>query len=159
MVYECGSMSMKWLFIDRFSYESTRKSCQKNRVECMTRWRLGVCANSLLYSVFGYSTFLTTLLWLLLDGSLTGQNTIILNLIPKHKSMMRHPGWWGFSMESFRKAAYRQYVLWRFGKLGRGNRRVLPSCVVRTRRAAYPAPDSRYMGFRANWLLYICYIF
>ena len=55
-----------------------------------------------------------------------------------------------FSMESFRKAAYRQYVLWRFGKLGRGNRRVLPACVVRMTRAAYPAPDGRYMGFRAN---------
>ena len=34
-------------------------------------------------SVFGYSTSLTTLLWLLLDGSLTGQNTIKLNLIPE----------------------------------------------------------------------------
>ena len=35
-----------------------------------------------------------------------------------------------FSMESFRKAAYGQFVLWRFGKLGWGNRRVVLSCAV-----------------------------
>ena len=55
-----------------------------------------------------------------------------------------------FSMESFRKAGYRQYALWRYGKLGRGNRRVIPACVVRRIRIRYPAPDGRYMGFRAN---------
>ena len=55
-----------------------------------------------------------------------------------------------FSMESFRKAGYRQYALWRYGKLGRGNRRVIPTCVVRRIRTRYPAPDGRYMGFRAN---------
>ena len=50
-----------------------------------------------------------------------------------------------FSMESFRKAAYCQ-----FGKLGIGNRRVLPACAVRMIRQAYPSPDGRYMGFRNN---------
>jgi hypothetical protein len=30
----------------------------------------------------------------------------------------------------FAKAAYRQYILWRYKKLGRGNRKVVPSCVV-----------------------------
>ena len=29
-----------------------------------------------------------------------------------------------FSMESFRKAGYRKFALWRYGKLGRGNRRL-----------------------------------
>lgn len=53
-----------------------------------------------------------------------------------------------FSMESFRKADYRQYVLWTYGHLGRGNRRVIPACVVRMIRQTYPAPDGRYMGFR-----------
>ena len=53
-----------------------------------------------------------------------------------------------FSIDSFRKAAYRQFVLWRFGKLGRGNRRVVPSCVVLAIRRAYPSPDGQYMGFR-----------
>lgn len=55
-----------------------------------------------------------------------------------------------FSMESFRKAAYRQFALWRYGKLGRGNRRVIPSCVVLKIRDTYPASDNRYMGFRAR---------
>ena len=56
-----------------------------------------------------------------------------------------------FSMESFRKAAYCQ-----FGKLGIGNRRVLPACAVRMIRQAYPSPDGRYMGFRNNWYVNSC---
>lgn len=55
-----------------------------------------------------------------------------------------------FSMESFRKAGYWQFALWRYGKLGRGNRRVIPACAVRRITEHYPAPDGRYMGFRAN---------
>ena len=55
-----------------------------------------------------------------------------------------------FSMESFRKAGYRQFALWRYGKLGRGNRKVIPACAVRRIRTQYPAPDGRYMGFRAS---------
>ena len=31
---------------------------------------------------------------------------------------------------AFRKAAYRQYILWVYDYLGRGNRRVAPSCVI-----------------------------
>lgn len=44
-----------------------------------------------------------------------------------------------FEMNSYRKAAYRQYILWKYGKLGKGNRRVCPSCVVRLVRQTYPA--------------------
>ena len=55
-----------------------------------------------------------------------------------------------FSMESFRKAAYRQFALWTYGKLGRGNRRVIPSRAVLKIRETYPAPSGRYMGFRAH---------
>ena len=32
-----------------------------------------------------------------------------------------------YSSNSYRKAAYREYCLWKYGKLGKGNRRVLPS--------------------------------
>ena len=53
-----------------------------------------------------------------------------------------------YSTNSYRKAAYRQYILWRYKKLGRGNRRVCPSCVVLTIRHIYPANDGTYMGFR-----------
>ena len=55
-----------------------------------------------------------------------------------------------YSTNSYRKAAYRQYCLWKYGKLGRGNRRVLPSCVVLTIRRFYPAPDCIYMGYRQS---------
>ena len=53
-----------------------------------------------------------------------------------------------FSKESFRKAAYRQFVLWRCGKLGWGKRRVVPSCVVLSIRRIYPSTDGQYMGYR-----------
>jgi len=52
-----------------------------------------------------------------------------------------------FSMNWFRLAAYRQYILWRYGKLGKGNRRVCPSCVVVVVRSVYPSADGVYMGF------------
>ena len=55
-----------------------------------------------------------------------------------------------YSSQSYRKAAYRQYTLWKYGKLGRGNRKVLPSYVVTIIRQAYPAPDGNYMGFRRS---------
>ena len=55
-----------------------------------------------------------------------------------------------YSPESFRKAAYRQYILWKYKKLGRGNRRVCPSCVVNCIREWYPSPNGQYMGFRAQ---------
>ena len=55
-----------------------------------------------------------------------------------------------YEMNSFRKAAYRQFILWKYGKLGKGNRRVCPSCVVRLVRQTYPALDGQYMGFRRH---------
>ena len=53
-----------------------------------------------------------------------------------------------FSPASFRKAAYRQYIMFSHGYLGRGNRKVAPSCVVWKIRDNYPAPDNIYLGFR-----------
>ena len=53
-----------------------------------------------------------------------------------------------YSPASYRKAAYRQWVLWQHGFLGRANRRVVPSCVVWSVRYLYPSPDNRYLGFK-----------
>ena len=36
-----------------------------------------------------------------------------------------------FRNNNYRKAAYCQFCLWRYGKPGKGNRRVLPSCAVK----------------------------
>ena len=56
-----------------------------------------------------------------------------------------------YSPESYRKAAYRQYILWVYKKLGRGNRRVCPSCVVMAIREWYPSPSGVYMGYKDCW--------
>jgi len=53
-----------------------------------------------------------------------------------------------FSPSSYRKAAYRQWILRNHGYLGRGSRRVVPSCVVWAVRRHYPAPDGNYLGFK-----------
>ena len=49
---------------------------------------------------------------------------------------------------AFRKAACRQFILARYGYLGKGNRRVCPSCVALKIRARYPSVIGVYMGFR-----------
>ena len=55
-----------------------------------------------------------------------------------------------YSHSGYRKAAYRQYILSQYGYLGRGNRRIAPSCVVRCIRHWFPSPDGRYMGYRSE---------
>lgn len=54
------------------------------------------------------------------------------------------------STQKFRKAAYRQFTLNEYGRLGRGNRKVIPSCVVWKVRSCYPSTTGVYMGFRVN---------
>ena len=52
------------------------------------------------------------------------------------------------STRQFRKAAYRQFILDKYGYLERGNRKVVPSCAVWKVRGQYPSPTGVYMGFR-----------
>ena len=52
------------------------------------------------------------------------------------------------STRAFRKAAYRQFILDRDGHLGKGNRKVCPSCLVKTVRGHYPSQTGAYMGYR-----------
>jgi hypothetical protein len=54
------------------------------------------------------------------------------------------------STKAFRKAAYRQFILARHGYLGKGNRRVCPSCVVIKIKERYPSVTGVYMGYREH---------
>lgn len=54
------------------------------------------------------------------------------------------------STRAFRKQAYRHYILDTHGYLGKGNRRVAPSCVVICIRRHYPSPTGIYMGFKEH---------
>lgn len=50
--------------------------------------------------------------------------------------------------KSLRYSAYRQYVLWKWGHMGKRNRAVIPSCVVWKIRSKFPAaPGEQYKGF------------
>ena len=53
-----------------------------------------------------------------------------------------------YSPASYRKAAYRQYIVWQNGYLGPGNRRPVPACVVWAIRDRFPEPSGIYLGFR-----------
>lgn len=52
------------------------------------------------------------------------------------------------STRTFRKAEYRHYILDKHGYLGKGRRRVAPSCVVWEIREQYPSLTGIYMGFK-----------
>ena len=58
----------------------------------------------------------------------------------------------GLNMAGLRHAGYRQFVVWRHGRLGRDARRVLPSCVVTRIRTSFPSPTGVYTGFRLGRL-------
>uniref|UniRef100_A0A8C5DI53 P2X purinoreceptor 7 intracellular domain-containing protein n=1 Tax=Gouania willdenowi TaxID=441366 RepID=A0A8C5DI53_GOUWI len=53
----------------------------------------------------------------------------------------------GESSKQLRHAAYRQYVMWQYGALGRGNRVVIPSCVVWRIRDCFPDLLGHYTGY------------
>ena len=49
---------------------------------------------------------------------------------------------------AYRMAAYRQFIHWTYSRLGRGIRRIIPSCVVAAVRCEFPEADGVYTGFK-----------
>ena len=54
--------------------------------------------------------------------------------------------------DAVRHYAYHQFVLWRHGKLGIGNRCVIPSCCVWQIRQIFPSENGYYTGFKVHRL-------
>lgn len=51
---------------------------------------------------------------------------------------------------AYRHAGYRQFILSKYGRLGQGVRRVIPSCCVWKIRDTFPDPNNQYKGWRAS---------
>ena len=57
-----------------------------------------------------------------------------------------------FTNSKMRNTAYRQYILWYYGKLGYKNRKRIPSCIKWAIHQRYPEPDGNYICYReAYW--------
>ena len=54
--------------------------------------------------------------------------------------------------DAMRHYAYHQFVLWRLGKLGTCNRRVIPSCCMWQIRQTFPSENGQYSGFKVHRL-------
>jgi len=53
-----------------------------------------------------------------------------------------------YTPSEYRKAAYWQWTMWRVRYLGRGVRKVIPSCVVWCICNKYPSLNGNYLGLK-----------
>ena len=52
--------------------------------------------------------------------------------------------------KSYRYASYRQFIWWIYTKLGKGVRRVIPSCVVLKIRQNIPEDNDQYVPYKPS---------
>ena len=52
-----------------------------------------------------------------------------------------------FSKQSLRYDAYKQFIWWKFKHLGKGNRRVIPSCSFWKIRNYFPELNAEYINY------------
>ena len=58
--------------------------------------------------------------------------------------------WQDNSCRAFRKAAYRHFIIDKYGYLSKNKRKICPACCVLTIRRHYPSATGVYMGFRSH---------
>lgn len=59
---------------------------------------------------------------------------------------------------TYRLSAYRQFVVWIYGHLGKYNRIVVPACAVHVIRQNYEEQTGHYVGFAEALVAFIWYI-
>ena len=82
------------------------------------------------------------------DTNVLNRDVLSIAIVSSADVLASHPI---YNPASYRKAAYRQWIMWQRGYMGRGVRRVVPSCVVLAVKSRFPAPDGNYLGFKEYW--------
>ena len=52
-----------------------------------------------------------------------------------------------YDNSNYRFSAYKQFISWVYGRLGKRVRQVIPSCIVWAIRKKYPSDDGEYVAF------------
>jgi len=90
------------------------------------------------------------------EPAVLDMNVLSIAIVNRSKVFAADPD---YSLSSYRKAAYHQWILWNYGYLGRSRRRVIPSCVMWAVGRHYPAPDGNYLGVLNILLCIIIFVY